>query len=268
MGIESTNFINPVKMQQFLVLLLVSSALAFPGGDHHGDGHDDKCVDISTYTEVTYNETVQPICCYQVVRNCQKKSKNVCITTPTTECHAEAYTVCNSVSTVAGVYHDDITVTESFVPKKCFQNEVHSFEEVKKKAVCEDITKSVCDSKWEINEAGEKVWAGDENCRDVTWENCELKPYTVITEVPIYNCEDDTPITYVKPVIAEADVTTVKTTCEPRAVPVCVHTAKTACAVVEWEDCQETVDEKCMDMYIREPSQGFDHRLKCIGGHH
>merc|ERR1711957_1409 len=124
MGIESTNFINPVKMQQFLVLLLVSSALAFPGGDHHGDGHDDKCVDISTYTEVTYNETVQPICCYQVVRNCQKKSKNVCITTPTTECHAEAYTICQSVSTVAGVYHDDITVTEIFVPKKCFQNEV------------------------------------------------------------------------------------------------------------------------------------------------
>merc|ERR1711957_1144098 len=208
---ESTNFINPVKMQQFLVLLLVSSALAFPGGDHHGDGHDDKCVDISTYTEVTYNETVQPICCYQVVRNCQKKSKNVCITTPTTECHAEAYTICQSVSTVAGVYHDDITVTESFIPKKCFQNELHSFEEVKKKAVCENITKSICDSKWEINEAGEKVWAGDENCRDVTWENCELKPYTVITEVPIYNC---------------------KTTCEPRAVPVCVHTAKTACAVV------------------------------------
>jgi len=238
------------------------------GGDHHGDGHDGDCVDISTYTEVTYNETVEPICCYQVQRNCQKKSKNVCITTPTTECHAEAYTVCNSVSTVAGVYHDDVTVTESFIPKKCYQNEVHSFEEVKKKAVCENVTKSICDSKWEINEAGEKVWAGDENCRDVTWENCELKPYTVITEVATYKCDDDTPIAYVKPVYAEVPVTTLATTCEPRGVPVCVQTAKTACAVVEWEDCQETVVEKCMDLFIREPSQGFDHRLKCIGEQH
>jgi hypothetical protein len=166
------------------------------------------------------------------------------------------------------VYHDDITVTENFIPKKCYQNAVHPFEEIKKKAVCENVTKSVCDSKWEINEAGEKVWAGDENCRDVVWENCELKPYTVITEVPIYKCEDSAPIAYVKPVYAEVPVTTLKTTCEPRAVPVCVHTAKSACAVVEWEDCQETVVEKCMDLFIREPSQGFDHRLKCIGEQH
>ena len=131
--IESINLDNPVKMKQFLVLLLVSTALAFPGGDHHGDGQDDKCVDISQYTEVTFNETVQPICCYQVQRNCQKKSKNVCITAQTTKCHDEAYTVCKSVPTVA-VYHDDVTVTETFVPKKCYQNGVHPFEEVKEKA--------------------------------------------------------------------------------------------------------------------------------------
>ena len=38
---------------------------------------------------------------------------------------------------------------------------------------CQNVTKRHCTTLWTINEQGQKVWAGNEDdCRDVTWEEC------------------------------------------------------------------------------------------------
>ena len=57
----------------------------------------------------------------------------------------------------------DDTESNSFTPKKCFK----TVREVKLVPECKQVTKQVCDSKWEINAQGEKVFASNENCRDL-----------------------------------------------------------------------------------------------------
>ena len=40
---------------------------------------------------------------------------------------------------------------------------------------CRNVTKQDCVTKWELNSQGRKVWAGNEECRPVTWQKCELE---------------------------------------------------------------------------------------------
>ena len=55
---------------------------------------------------------------------------------------------------------------------------------------CRNVTKQHCTSLWKIVD-GEKVWAGNEDdCKDVTWEECNPVPVTVKWEVPVMNCTD------------------------------------------------------------------------------
>ena len=72
---------------------------------------------------------------------------------------------------------------------------------------CETVTKEVCDSKWVINQAGEKVWGGNENCKEKTWDDCKLVDREMTEEVPTWICQDDSPITYLAPVLRDEEVT-------------------------------------------------------------
>ena len=68
----------------------------------------------------------------------------------------------------------DETEVKSFTPKKCVAEGFKTLREVKQVPECKQVTKQVCDSKWEINGQGDKVFADNENCRDKTWEKCDL----------------------------------------------------------------------------------------------
>ena len=47
----------------FLTILSLTAAARIPkSADHHGDGHDGNCVDISKYGPVLYNESTTQIC--------------------------------------------------------------------------------------------------------------------------------------------------------------------------------------------------------------
>ena len=41
---------------------------------------------------------------------------------------------------------------------------------------CENVTRQDCVTKWEVRTGGRKVWAGNEDCKPVTWMKCELVP--------------------------------------------------------------------------------------------
>ena len=57
-------------------------------------------------------------------------------------------------------------------PKKCWKDGIELLKEVKKTPHCETVTKQQCDSRWIINEYRQKVFDGNENCKDVSWEDC------------------------------------------------------------------------------------------------
>jgi len=250
---------NPVKMEQLLVLLLVSSSLGL-------NYNTNNCADISTYSDVAYNMSISQVCHYTTERRCEPRSKRLCINTPLTQCHIQTFTNCRSIPTI-DTYRHDKTKTETFVPKKCQQSGVRIFEEVKNEAVCKTEVKRVCDRVFDTDSVtGRQIEvSGGENCQDKEYENCELQPVVIKTEVPQYECFDDTPITYVLPVFMEFPVTTHQTKCEPKAVSVCVTTQKNSCQVVEWEECHETVHPQCNDLLVAQPQQEYDHRKKCIG---
>jgi len=256
-----------------LALLLPALVAGFPGGDHHGDGHEDGCVDISRYSDILYNVTEASICSYVSRRTCVKHKRSACVSAPVKTCRAVAYPDCSNEAFTVRM-HNDKVVGKQFVGKQCKEQGFHTLIENHKKAVCEQVTKEQCDSKWVINAAGEKVWAGNENCRDVTFEDCKLKDVPTPIQVPKYVCTDLPVETYSVPVFAEVDVTGYRGKCQVGAYADCTETSETVCADLEFEECSDTIEPNCFPgceadgtcgtMKFRIPYQTYDHRLKCL----
>ena len=250
----------------YLLVLTCTVALVsgFPGGDHHGDGHEDNCVDISKYSEILYEETGNDLCTYRTKKTCNKISNTACISIPVTTCEVVAYASCESTSFVS-VQHDDKANVVDFVPKQCSETGQQILIEYHQTPICQNVTKEQCDSKWVINEAGEKVWDGNENWEQVTWEDCRLESVPHPITVPTYTCTDISSISYSVPEFHEVEVTGYKSECTPAAYPLCTSTTVQQCADIEYEECFDTIEPVCFTgTFFRIPYQTYDHRLKCI----
>ena len=258
-------------------LILISSLVlvsGFPDGDHHGDGHEDNCVDVSKYSEVQYNITTAAICTYRTKQTCTKKVSSACISVPVTECEVTGYADCTTTG-FTELYPDAKTTSQSFVPKDCFQNGQQTLIEYHKQPVCKPATKQQCDTKWIINEQGEKEWAGNENCIDVTWEDCTLELVPTPVTVPIWKCVDGAKIFYTVPEFYEVEVTRYTSECTASAYPTCTTSSVQKCTEVEYDECFDTIETVCFGagaggagvngFTFKVPYQTFDHRLKCIG---
>ena len=98
--------------------------------------------------------------------------------------------------------------------QKCQKSaEPQQLTETKQMPVCVPVTKQQCDSKWEVRvnaETGEmeKVWAGNENCREVTWEDCKLVDTDMTEEVPVKTCVDVSVLTIFKSFYFHCDTIT------------------------------------------------------------
>jgi len=256
-----------------LVPLMVAGHPSQHGGHHHGDGHDDQCVDISRYSEVQYNISIAPICTYRSTRVCNKQIGTACVSIPHQDCQVIGYSKCSS-DVFTGTFNDDSVDSLSFTTKKCVQDGFKNLIEKNKVPVCKPVTKEVCDSKWVLNAVGEKVWAGNSNCQFKTVEECELVENTNPTQVPVWKCEDDAIISYNVPVIRQVSVNYYATKCQAAAYAQCSTRQETQCSEVEYEECTDTVEPTCFGcatpgagncgMEFRTPYQTYDHRLKCI----
>jgi len=254
----------------FLTLLSLVAGGRIPrSADHHGDGHDDNCVDISKYGPVLYNESNTEVCSYKMKTECTKRSREVCVTIPITECEVVGYTHCENIPTIKTV-RDDNLASEAFTQQNCVVSDVKkTITEMKKMPVCKNITKQQCDTKWVVNELGEKVWAGNENCQEVTWEDCVLEDRIITQEVDVWECTPATyPISYQTHTVNNVDVSTYNLVCQPRANSVCSHSSEVKCETVEWEDCIDNITPHCFAAGFKVPYQEYDHRLRCSVGHH
>ena len=251
-------------MHALALLLSCSLVSAFPGGNHHGDGHESNCVDISVYGDLQYNETVADVCTYKKIRHCETRNNQACASIPLTTCSASANAACVNTP-FSQTVREDSTEQLSFVGKECFESGSETLIEYHQKPVCTTVTKEQCDSKWVVNEFGEKVWAGNENCQQVTWDDCKLVDVPTPITVPTYTCTDDAAISYSVPSIKTVEVTGRKTRCAPSAYPVCETTFENACVETEVEECSDVIEPACFgSTFFRIPYQTYDHRLKCI----
>jgi len=250
------------------ILSLASAGRVRRAGDHHGDGHDDNCVDISQYGPVQYNESSTEICSYKLSTTCTEQSREICVSVPIFQCHVIGYTRCEDIPTTQKVREDSME-NENFIPQSCvISNEKKVLSEVKKMPVCKTVSKQQCDSKWVINEQGEKVWAGNENCEEVTWEDCTLEDKIVTQEVDVWECTPGEPIEYQTAIINTDTATTTDRVCQPIADQVCnIIRREDMCTTIEWDECVDTVTPNCFTSYFKTPYQEYDHRLRCSVGH-
>ena len=117
-------------------------------------------------------------------------------------------------------------------------------------------------------QCGFKVWAGNDNCEEVTWEDCSLEDRIVTQEIDVWECTPETqPILFQTVTVNSIDVTTSNRVCAPRADPVCTQTTEEKCKTVEWEDCKDIIVPNCISANFKTPYQEFDHRLRCSVGH-
>ena len=258
-----------------LLVSFVAGVLCGGGGHHHDDGHEENCVDISRYGEVEYNVTTSSVCTYRKTKVCNKKTASACVAVPVTECEVTGYAACAKVP-FTRTFPDTTTTLKSFLPKKCAQSGYQTLIEYHTKPVCHEVTKQQCDTKWVIDAAGEKVWAGNENCADVTLEDCRLEEVANPVSVPIYKCEDDTPIYYSQPAFSEVEVTGYRSECTASAFPTCTTSTVQRCTEVEYDECVDVIKPVCFGngagdgadvdaVAFRIPFQKYHHTLKCIG---
>merc|ERR1711862_259372 len=113
--LEYNNHQHQMKSLILIALVHLSSCGRVPrAGDHHGDGHDDNCVDISKYGPVKYNESRSDVCTYKTVTECTPRSQEVCVTVPITECKVVGYTDCQNTPTTS-IVKDDLLETQEFI---------------------------------------------------------------------------------------------------------------------------------------------------------
>ena len=134
-------------------------------------------------------------------------------------------------------------VTKSKDIKKCKEDRVVEYHD-KTIYECENVTKQHCTTLWTINDEGEKVWAGTEDdCRDVTWEECNPVVKTVPMNVKKMDCLDE-PVTYfdyenttMERMADRMDCTVDKRpVCEPVTTKKCAETTYTRCEEVSKKD--------------------------------
>ena len=273
---------------KILLLALVSRCMGFKQTrnnygnkehehDHHDthkqdqhDNHDhdeDDCVDVSKYSQLEYKTTRDNICTYRVERTCWPRSERVCIILPSTQCTMEAGYTCDTQVREEMVRCDE-TQTNTFTPRKCVPDGSQTvLRETKQVPQCRNVTQQVCDSRWEINQYGQKVFASNENCRDKTWEQCELVDKVVEDVVPALICLDEPAETYMTLMAKEELTTLTQSTCSATGGAVCVVSSVSDCTEVTWTECEEKVVTECQPVTVKIPFQEKEHRRRCIIGH-
>merc|ERR1712096_304756 len=276
--------------QAFLAFVLVQQV--FCGGVlHSNDGpvdlnKDEFCTDVSQYSDKYYEEEPDHCCTTMYIPNCEKKFKEVCMDVTDTICKPFAHPT-NDIDIVNNPSpgNDNGNGNGNGNPgngnggpgTKAVLEELEAdlFEckpvdvvlsHIKQVPQCENKTSLNCETGWKVVN-GNKVWSGDEDCEEVTWQDCKL----VEKEVPFHavesRCGPANPPreSYAtcknKTVDVPVPVTRISfvqgTTCEPVTHRECVN--------MEYEDCSKPIRmEACSEVNVRKPKQDFIHKKKCL----
>ena len=129
---------------------------------------------------------------------------------------------------------------------------------------CRNVTKQHCTTLWKVNDAGEKIWAGNEDdCREVTWEECEPVIKTVKMMVPYVNCTEE-PHIYLDYFNTTVDLMadTMDCTVDKRAV--CKPVTLQKCDDLTFTTCTDVPQTNCTNKEVIVPTQPKIHKKWCL----
>merc|ERR1712150_413256 len=129
---------------------------------------------------------------------------------------------------------------------------------------CRNVTKQNCITKWETDENGKQVWAGNEACEPVTWRECKLVPKQVDFKVPKITCDDGEDIAYDDYVDTEKEQMISRMVCEVKHATSCEPKVTNKCQSIAFQECNEIPTEKCEKRDVKIPKQEKEHKKKCL----
>jgi hypothetical protein len=245
--------------QPTLLDTIIRSSRDTGGVDLHGDQF---CVDISSYDVVKWVEEDSEECATPWVKKCDQKSENVCAEVVETKCEVVPYTECTM-----GVEPVDYTETE-LIPKE-FSAQVcvtkrDTVPHTKMVPECRNVTKQNCVTLWETDDDGKQVWAGNDQCEPVTWQECKLVPKDVQFIIPKVECTPEPPIWYHVPEAVAKTKETNTMTCVVKSTTNCKVVPRNDCKSVYYQECKEIPTPGCTPTKVHKPTQELIHRKKCL----
>jgi len=223
--------------------------------------HNNLCRDLTDFGDLTYiNETVQ-VCTSTLEKKCAPITVKECLDVTEMLCEVELFTDCAMDWTTHNLTESRPTTLNKTLStcEKIFKVEQHE----KIHYECKNVTKQHCTSLWKVVN-GEKVWAGnDDDCKDVTWEECKPQTVTVDWEVPYMNC---TPVSY--PYLSYENITIPKMAdtmdCEVKKRSVCKPKKTPKCAEITYTTCKEEPVQDCRPVSVPCPHKEKIHKQWCL----
>merc|ERR1711892_133024 len=179
------------KMVQRYILSLVVLVMVFRGAVSK---HENFCRPLEDYGPREDVMEEREVCKTSFTKDCQPVTESDCMEVTELRCELDLSTSCtmdwsmkDSIESLMSVKTKDL--------KNCTKEMVVEYHD-KTIYDCKNVTKRHCTTLWTVNDLGEKVWAGNEDdCRDVTWEECNPVEKKVPMSVAQMVCED-TPVSY------------------------------------------------------------------------
>merc|ERR1712183_291409 len=160
-------------------------------------------------------------------------------------------------------YKGNEVVQKTFEKKLC-QEAMDVVQHNKMMPECRNVTKQNCITKWETDEDGNQVWAGNEACEPVTWRECKLVPRQVDFKVPKIECDGAEEIPYNDMEEVELEQMVTKMVWEVKHVTACNPVVSTKCANINYQECAELPEETCEEVEMQLPRQEKEHKKKCL----
>jgi len=260
----------------FLILAILAFStqlLAIPLGDHHHHDHDvdddpsgihngSFCVDLTHYGK-PYEQKTDKICCSETLeKDCSEVEEQVCVEIPRMDCDIEGYRQCELTWENRTLDKIDYTPV-NFTYQVCKPVEVN-ITHLKYRPECKNVTRHNCITKWVLDkDNGQPTFKPTKDCKEVTWEECDLVPYNATFPVPSYDCtpeyEEFETCTTAK--VSEM-IDVVK--CEPKAGFKCKFTPETRCIDVKWTKCVHKKVKDCEPTPTVELKQDEIHQQICL----
>jgi len=220
------------------------------------------CVDVSTYQPVVWVESDGEECSTIFVKKCEDKSENVCADVTETKCEVQPFTEC-SMGIEPQEFSETKLAPQKFVEKVC-ETGKKVIPHTKMLPQCRNVTKQNCVTLWETDADGKQVWAGNEACEPVTWQECKLVPKTVSFIVPEIKCTDGQELWFHEPSPA-TDVRMTNTfDCEVKKTTSCSTQTRPDCKQIRYQSCREVPVTNCQPKKVHVPTQELLHRKKCL----
>lgn len=226
------------------------------------DSHNNFCRPLEDYGPRTDAMEERNVCNTNFEKSCELVEVEDCMEITELHCELELITNCTMDWTMKESVDTAMRI-EVKALKNCSKEMVVEYHN-KTIYDCQNVTKRHCTTLWTINEQGQKVWAGNEDdCREVTWEECNPVDKTVPMSVARMNCVD-MPVTYSEYANATSLHMADTMDCSVEKVPVCQPVTSQKCAATSYTRCEEVPETVCSLVEIPVPSQAKLHKQWCL----